>query len=287
MNSLDRKVTILVNSCDAYSDIWPLFFSAIKDYWPNHPNIVLNSETIKCEDKVKVNTHLLSLSRNNDSWGFRLRETLKDIKTEYVFTLFDDFIMEDYIDENELLRIVNAMENDSSISVVYLTKINISKKEKSNLFFEENKNKYAELENNVDFRLNSAPGIWRVQELIKYTGTIENPWAWEVFGTYKTFNIQEKFYCVGDGDIDVFKYNYNKGGAIYRGKWVGEVVLEKNEKYQLNIDFNKRGFSNSNDHEKRSILWKISFLKLGYKMVGLRFIYFIVSALKRKIMRVG
>lgn len=287
MNPLDSKITILVNSCDAYSDIWPLFFSAVEDYWPNHVNIVLNSETIKCEDRVGVDTHLLDISRNNDSWGFRLRETLKDIKTEYVLVLFDDFIMEDYIDEDELLRIVNAMENDSSISVVYLTKMAVSKKNQCNLFCEENKNKYVELENNVDFRLNSAPAIWRVQELIKYTGVVENPWAWEVFGTYKTFNIQEKFYCVSDSDIDVFKYNYNKGGAIYRGKWVSDVVLDKNEKYQLNIDFNKRGFSNSNEYEKRNFLWKIAFLKLGYKMVGLKFIYFIVSALKRKIMRAG
>lgn len=287
MSLLENKITLLVNSCDAYSDIWPLFFSAIDEFWPNHINIVLNSETIKYEERINVQTHVLDKSKNNDTWGFRLRETLKDIKTKYVLVLFDDFIMEDYIDEDELLRILNAMESDRTISVVYLTKISVTKKNQSELFCEDNKNKYVELEHNVDYRLNSAPAIWRVEELIKYTGVIENPWAWEVFGTYKTFNIKEKFYCVGDNDIDVFKYNYVKGGAIYRGKWVEDVVVDKNEKYQLNINFNIRGFSSPHEYEKRSISWKFNFLKLGYKMIGLKFIYFIISALKRKIMRVG
>lgn len=283
MNLLNNEITILVNSCDAYNDIWPLFFSAVDEYWPNHVNIVLNTETIKCEERENIKTHLLDKSKKNDSWGFRLRETLKCIKTKYVLVLFDDFIIEDYIDEEELVRILNAMEKDSSISVVYLTKVAVEKKNESNLFFEENKNKYVELQSNVDFRLNSAPAIWRVQELINYTGVIENPWAWEVFGSYKTFNIKEKFYCVGDNDKDVFKYNYNKGGAIYRGKWVKEVVLEKNNKYKLNIDFNIRGFSQQNEFEKRTLKWKINFLSMGYKMVGMKFIYFFINIAKRKL----
>lgn len=283
MHFLNDKVTILVNSCDAYSDIWPLFFSAIKNYWPNHINIVLNSETLKYEYTKGIETHLLDKAQGNQTWGFRLRETLKDINTKYVLTLFDDFILEDNIDEQELDRIINKMENDESISVVYLTKLNISKLSDATLFENKTKNKYAEIPDKVDFRLNSAPAIWRVKDLLDFTGEIEDPWTWEVFGSYKTFKSKKKFFCVERNGLDIFNYNYEKGGAIYRGKWVEEVVVEKNEKYNLNINFNKRGFSKKDDFEKRNLKWKINFLITGYRMLGIKFVYFIISVLKRKI----
>jgi len=279
---INKKITILVNSCDAYNDVWPVFFKAIKNYWSEHVNIVLNSETIESVETERVVTHLLDCKEKNSTWGYRLRETLKNINTEYVLALYDDFIIEDYMDENELERIINEMDKNDDISVVYLTKINIPKIENSKLFTTPNKNKYIEIQDKVDFRLNSAPAIWRVSELLNYTGNIENPWAWEVFGTYKTFGNRKKFYCVGDDELDVYNYNYSKGGAIYRGKWVEEVVFEKNKQYNLDIDFSKRGFADPYKAEKRSIKWKVDFITMGYAMVGFKSWYFINNYLKRK-----
>lgn len=282
MIDLNKSLTVLVNSCDDYKDVWPLFFSAVEEYWSDHVKIVLNSESVTYLSKKNIYTHLLNPKHNNYSWGFRLRETLKEIETKYVLALFDDFILEDYVDQNELSRIIEKMEKNSEISVVYLTKTDIPKKENSILFDASNDNSYVEVEDNVDFRLNSAPGLWRVEELLKYTGSIEDPWAWEVFGSYKTFNNDRKFFSVEDSGKDVFKYNYSKGGAIYRGKWVREIVENKNEKYKLNIDFKERGFSNSDSYEKRNFLWKAKFLKTGYNMVGFKVLNLIVSTLKRK-----
>ncbi len=39
------RLTIVVNSCDAYADVWDLFFEAMRVQWPQCPyNIVLNTE---------------------------------------------------------------------------------------------------------------------------------------------------------------------------------------------------------------------------------------------------
>ena len=39
---------IIINTCDAYNDVWELFFKAFDEYWPRceYP-IILNTEKIK------------------------------------------------------------------------------------------------------------------------------------------------------------------------------------------------------------------------------------------------
>jgi len=143
-------------------------------------------------------------------------------------------------------------------------------------------NKYVLLDDKVDYRLNSSPAIWRRKDLLGYTGVFDNPWAWEVFGTFRTIGDGKKLYCPSEKEEDIFKYNYNKGGAIYRGKWVRDVVVDKNEKYGLNVDFSERGFSIEDGHEKRSLKWKIDFILLGYKMVGLKVFSFIYRTFKSR-----
>jgi hypothetical protein len=289
MTKTSGNLTILVNTCDAYSDIWPLFFAALNEYWPQRKyNLVLNTELISDIPSGVENVSIKNFKpiNGNDSWGLRLREALKSIDTEYVLAIYDDFIIEDFMDEVEIIALLDRMEFDDQISAVYLTKLGSKFKENEHLFGDRKHpdNKYVLLEDKIDYRLNSAPALWRKSELLKYTGAHDNPWAWEVFGSYRTFNNEKKFYCPATFEKDIYVYNYSGGGAIYRGKWVPEVVLDKNEKYSLNTDFEKRGFSSGSAIEKRSIKWKLDFLALGYKMVGLKVLIFIYRAIKGKLL---
>ena len=269
-------VTILVNTCDLYHDVWPLFFAALNEYWPNRSyDLLLNTEKRSAEG-IKVH-NFLAINGNN-SWGLRLRETLESIKTKYVLALYDDFIVEATINESELQNIITKMNEDESIAVIYLTELGL----KTQKIIEDD-SKYVLLEDYIDFRLNSAPALWRREDLLRYTGPHDNPWAWEVFGSYRTYGDGKKMYSPSSPANDVYIYNHKKGGAIYRGKWVAEVVVEKNKKYNLNIDFTKRGFSFENDYEKRSFSWKVNFVLLGFKMVGFKSLLFLLRTLKVKL----
>ena len=50
------KVTMVVNSCDEYKDVWPLFFCALDEYWPNRAfGVVINSGSeVKKIKKTKL-----------------------------------------------------------------------------------------------------------------------------------------------------------------------------------------------------------------------------------------
>jgi hypothetical protein len=173
--SSNTNITIVINTCDAYSDVLKLFFAAINEYWPNNKyRIIINSEK-KIYDEYNASTHTLSL--NNPSWGLRLIKTLESVKTEFVLMVFDDFILENFVYQDEIDSALKLISINDDISVVYL--MNTKLPHKNDAF----QNKFIELIDECEFRLNSYPGLWRRQDLISYTGINDNPWAWELFGS--------------------------------------------------------------------------------------------------------
>jgi hypothetical protein len=279
-----KNLTVLVNSCDDYYDVWPFFFSALDEYWSDRKlDVVLNIEMKKPNFASNIIISNFTKTGNNNSWGVRLIESLKVIKTDYVLAVYDDFILEDFVDEFEINEIISKMKSDPDIAVVYLTKLGLKVRENNCLMSERKSgNKYSLLDDKIDYRLNSAPAIWRRIDLLNYTGIFDSPWAWELFGTYRTIGSGRKFYCPAEEEKNIFSYNSKKGGAIYRGRWVRDVVVEKDKKYNLNTDFTKRGFSSADSNEKRTLKWKLKFILLGYKMIGFKVLMVLFRALKSK-----
>lgn len=83
------RVTLLVNSCDAYADLWQPFFTLLTRYFVPLPDeILLNTETKEFHlDGVK----LRCVHSNAPTYGERMTEALKQVKTEYTLLLLDDF----------------------------------------------------------------------------------------------------------------------------------------------------------------------------------------------------
>ena len=81
------RVTLLVNSCDAYADLWQPFFTLLTRYFVPLPDeILLNTETKEFHlDGVK----LRCVHSNAPTYGERMTEALKQVKTEYTLLLLD------------------------------------------------------------------------------------------------------------------------------------------------------------------------------------------------------
>lgn len=274
MLKISDHVTVLINTCDAYADLWPLISASFKEYWPNRSvEIVLNTEILtdtNC-DEFNVSIH----NSTSNLWGERLLQTLEDIETEYVLMIFDDFILDDYFDEAVLIQLIEKMNSDDTIAVFYLDTLDLPTSPDCI-----HSSDFSLISIDADYRLNSAPGVWRKKDLQKFTRKNDTPWAWEAFGTYITRKYSKKFFQAVNTKF--FSFDGRQGGAIYRGKWVADVVLDKAKKYQLDIDFSKRGFANTSTLEKRSFYWKIKFLYIGFRMIGIDVLKFIISAVQKK-----
>lgn len=274
LNSFLGDVTIVVNSCDAYSDVLELFFKALDEYWPdNQYPVVVNTESSTLLGYTEE-------QKGGVTWGQRLIDLLYKIETEYVVMVFDDFLLEDFVDKNKLNAVFNLLQSDRDSSVFYLNAACVSD------HVDEPENDYRLLKDGVDFRLNSVPAVWKREELIRYTRGVDSPWAWEVFGSYRTFNKGRNFYSSSSQQCNIFRYNYKKGGAIYRGKWVREVVEDKIQKYGLDIDLERRGIVDFSESVDRTFGWKVSFLVTGYKSIGFGVLRFVFRYVKTKLKRV-
>tara|TARA_B100001059_G_scaffold130161_1_gene130161 strand:+ start:8610 stop:9458 length:849 start_codon:yes stop_codon:yes gene_type:complete len=264
------EVTVIVNSCDAYSDVVEIFKLALREYWPDNPfKVVINYESNKILNYTKK-------EKLTKTWGERLINILEKINTPFIILLFDDFILEEIVDTNKIYSVINLLKKDVESSVFYLNAACVKDHDDDMI------NDYRLLKDNVNYRLNSVPSVWKTEELVRYTEKIDNPWSWEVFGSYRTFNNKRNFYSSSSQTKNIFKFNYNKGGAIYRGKWVKEVVESKVLKYKLNINLQDRGFVNLDEQFKRSFRWKVDFILLGFRSIGLKMMIYLYRSFKQK-----
>lgn len=256
----EDECVVVVNSCDAYADVWPLFFAAFEDRWEHcRFPVVVNTESLKTAEVFPgVSCHVMPPGFERVAWGARLLSTLNDLSSEYVLMLFDDFVLEDNVDSEAIDQCIDWMNSDPAISVFYFSNIPGSPRPASPFAG------FESLPPLTSYRLNSAPALWRRQHLIKLTREEDNPWIWELFGTSRTFFHRGKFFCARSNQETVYPYNYKKGGAIYRGKWVREVAGPLIERYRLDINLLDRGVS-AEEGAPRTTVEKLQMIVQGFR----------------------
>jgi hypothetical protein len=275
-SSSSHELTIVVNTCDTYRDVLDIFFHALSNYWPSCPYpVVINAEsqTYNCPARV----HNYHSATGADDWGDRVRSTLESIDTQFVLMVYDDFILDASVSNERIEAALQVLKSQAQAVVAYLihTSIPLEPTTLASVF--------VPLKDRVNYRLNSSPAIWKTQALMSYTFAGDTPWAWEAFGTYRTWGDGNIFYSLNPNESDIYPYNHSKGGAIYRGRWVREVVESLPKKYALQINWSIRGFSSDVAYEKRSWIWKLKFMTTGFRMVGYKAIYFVTSYIRDKL----
>ena len=274
--------TVIINSCDNYEDVWLPFFSAFNAMWPDcECKIILNTEHKSFSfEGLQIVSLNLSPAEGKKPWGWRLRRALSLVDTEFVIALFDDFILEAPVNQSKLAQCIQEMKKNAEISVFYFNNIpGINSPDPEHEDFEL-------IGKRNDYRLNSAPALWKTQQLLKFTGDLDSPWAWEFFGSARTYGDSGHFYCAQLEKENTFVYNYTLGGAIRRGKWVSSVIVPAVKKYNLSLDLERRGFaSESLADGKYSLKWKVDFFLLGFKMIGLSAFIFFYRVVAKKLLK--
>lgn len=251
---------IMVNTCDSYSDVFELLMFSLNEYWHDRPfDIIVNAEIRNYSD-YGVRTH--NSYNVSMTWGRRLLNALKEIEAEYILMLYDDFILESKVNNDMVFKCIDLLESEESAAVVYLVHTSLPTLS--------NTGDFLEVKNGCDYRLSSHPAIWRKSDLMSMTGKYDSPWAWEFFGSHRRLVDKKTFYTLNLNIGNIYSYQHERGGAIYRGRWVKEVVEAKVTKYQWNIDFSVRGFADKDQPINRSLLWKMNFLMIGFKILGFK-----------------
>lgn len=240
----EDNCTLVISSCDAYEDLWQPFFKILKEEWPelNLP-ILLNTESKKFKfPGFDIKCLSLAEQYGNMRWGKRLKLTLRSIDTEYVLMMLDDFFLKDHVNQLQIQKCYEWMQNDKNIAVFYYMPTR-SKNKKSIQY-----KGYEQIPLFAPYRYNCQAALWRKRDLIQALRNFETPWEWEVYGTWRSHRkLFKKFYSLCPNEPEVIPYiytidDYSWGGlALYRGKWYLPCVSPIFDKHEIKMDFYKRG----------------------------------------------
>ena len=233
-----NDITILVNSCDAYSDLWLPFFTLLKKYWPGEiPPIILNTETKDfCLDGLNIRC-VHCPNNPKGYYGKRLKYALRQIDSKYVLCLLDDFFLRREVDIKMIDQLLQYMEENENISCFNFENVLHGKPSERYLGF-------ISLPPIAQFRLNLQAAIWRKADFESYWKDRVDPWTWESVSNKLTYCTQKEFYFLEPGTQMPFDYGKKSGlnWGVVRGKWREDDVVPFFESEGIEVDYSKRGF---------------------------------------------
>lgn len=229
---INNNFAILLNSCDSYSDLWPMFFEQlylnlkIKDV-----KVYINSETKTYEDNrfIIINNEC---DYSSLSWSSRLREVVSKVKEDYILSIPEEVIIESQVNLGDFYEALNLLITDQSVASVCLVKIP-GLKDNSEFI-----GKFVKRQYNYRNLIVQQASIWRKSYYLDYIKPDESPWEFEVLSSARGVINQQKFFSVDDNENEVFDYNY--GHLVTRGFFMDEEVKRLEDKLNLKFDYSAR-----------------------------------------------
>lgn len=220
---MKNKITLIYNTCDRYECLWNGFFKLWEKYWPSFDApIILNTET-KTFSYGRYDIIRPEFNKENLTWSERLYKSLEKVKTPYVLCTLDDFYIKSPVDVQTLNMCIEQMDKEESIKLFTFgwQPGNNTPCTFSNRF--EQRTRFA------PYRVNAQISLWRVSYLKRIIKLYENPWEFELNGSFRSSLYGGKLFSLKKDAPLVFDYDW--GFLIVRGQLNKEVstYFEQNE----------------------------------------------------------
>jgi hypothetical protein len=204
-NMPEENLVVLVNSCDKYADIWPVFFQLFFKYWPDCPYPVFLGSNEKVYDDPRVTTLCAGPDK---SWADTTRAMVAKVPATNILWFLDDFFLYGKVSNSEIAdyydRFVKLQGN-------YLR---MQRDGGSKLLKRDVDNKLLEIFPGDDYRASLGIAFWRRSTLLDLLKAGESPWEMESCGSRRSDQLNG-FYAVRE---DAFQ----RKNGLERGKWLRE-----------------------------------------------------------------
>ena len=228
-----KNVSILISSCDNFSDCWDTYFYSFKKYWPD------------CQYNAFIITNHLDVHNNfvkaikvgdDKGWSGNLLCALNQIKTQYIIYTHEDFWIKKPVDTKVITDYIKLMDLDQAdyIGLYPGSEPFHSYPLDERLYI---------LDKNTAYRTSLQVALWRKSIFEELIVEGENPWQFEIQGTIRSRLYDNRFLSV-KRFYDSRKQPYHYGidyvcTAINKGRWSRDA--KKYVKSEgLKFDFSKR-----------------------------------------------
>jgi hypothetical protein len=237
---LENRLTILITSCDKFSDTWEPLADSFNEFWSDcsFPTRLLTNHKNFERFEIKA----IKVGEDLD-WSSNLKKALQSITTEYVLLWLDDVFISEKVDNTMIQEILNFIKKNDS-NFLRLRPFPMPD------FWVEN-NFGIILPKSFYYRVSIFSTIWKksILESLLFEG--ESAWKFELNGSKRSVSI-EKFYCTRN---PIFQYIH----GIEKGLWKKDAV-EWLQKRDQKPDFEYRRMMNESEVFK----YKIGQLKLKF-----------------------
>ena len=224
------NTSVLIYSCDKYSDVWGAFFTLFFRYWDCPYQVYLCTESEQCLIPEVKNINA------NGTWTERMQKAVREIPTKYVIGMCEDMFFRRAVRQDIIENCVMYMEHDHTIGCFNFEKesdpdvrlapsqyLDFGRKPKGN-----------------NFQKSCQPTLWRRSYLEKLLDGQMSPWEWEWSETEYTL---DHYVWKGLESQLAFEYGYHdrKWFGIMQGKWVRDDVEPLFRRENIGIDLSIRG----------------------------------------------
>lgn len=203
LRTTDESVAVLVNSCDKYADIWPIFFHLFFKYWPDCPYPVFLGTNEKIYEDPRVTTLCVGPDK---SWADSTLTMVDMLPATNLLWFLDDYLLWETV---STAQISDLYARFLKLQANYLR---LSHNGGSDHLKPVIDDKLVELLPRIEYRTSLDNAFWRREMLLKLLKSGESPWDMESFGGLRS-DKYSGFYATRN---NVFQ----RTNGLERGKWL-------------------------------------------------------------------
>lgn len=176
------------------------------------------------------------------AWSDRLISCLKQIETEYIMFLLDDFFLHSEVKQDRIEEICLWLDNDEQKKIANFQLYPLS----SEYDLEEKYSGFVKAKGSYPYLVNCQAAVWRKKALLDILKKEESPWQFEDNGTRRALKKGYEFYFLNVREPmpeEKAIYHYilaiTLGYGVAGGKWLfnNDRLFKK---FGINVDFSHR-----------------------------------------------
>ena len=174
----DIDYSVIISTCEKYSDLWDIYFNLFKKNWPDCPAkvyLVTDAATDRCFEGVEI----ISAGEDTEITE-RLDKALSIVDSRYILFTLDDYFLTEKIDNSKIdtaLRFIN----DHSVDYVrlYSASRHYLRREGAQESFDYPGYFFRDISEG-NYKVSLYAGLWRTDFMRKTLKEKRNAWQYEV-----------------------------------------------------------------------------------------------------------